>query len=631
MNAIVIAGCVIVASLLDGVQAPQGEPVLTVRGDGAAHPISYLSWDTEGGNRAAMNLLYAPVRLWMGQGDSWTEVSPEDSRIRWSVNAAPSSMSIAVSAELSDAARLRLIFPFNPRAAATTFIPAGWSGPNEMTLPGIISAPDFGQMMVSAEGSEALRAALLGRRVGEHAIDLQFEWPVAAGESTSLRLDFAPSWLPIPVGFGDGPLWRAIRRGWYNMLQPSAQWGQPGRRQSAPPGLLGNNVVSDPVSCVLHMAADHVLLQPELAPGISAAAPLRNTVDWWLDNGISPNGEMVAWRDVHGMLDANAGPLIAAWCYVEATEDRHWASARIGTLEFLADYLAGRDLDGNGLVESVYSGNYGSQIGRLGASAYDAINSGHEDAYLNALTYRAWRCLADVERKLDRSERVDHYNALADRLRASYRDRFYNPETGWLAWWISKDGELHDLSAPMITSIAIMYGLVEVEAGQDMLRHLWTKMESAGFDRFDLGIPLTLVPVRKGEYQQPGPGQPTGTYGRPAEEDGSDTFQHYLNGGCCVSDTYYFLTALYMTGEGEKADRVLGAMLKRQVEGVFENGGGFQNGVVDEYPRGAEFYDWHGNTTGYEGHLVYSFSFLQAVLYRDEALRKKVLRPLLTE
>jgi hypothetical protein len=106
MNAIVIAGCVIVASLLDGVQAPQGEPVLTVRGDGAAHPISYLSWDTEGGNRAAMNLLYAPVRLWMGQGDSWTEVSPEDSRIRWSVNAAPSSMSIAVSAELSDAARL---------------------------------------------------------------------------------------------------------------------------------------------------------------------------------------------------------------------------------------------------------------------------------------------------------------------------------------------------------------------------------------------------------------------------------------------------------------------------------------------------------------------------------------------
>ena len=57
-------------------------------------------------------------------------------------------------------------------------------------------------------------------------------------------------------------------------------------------------------------------------------------------------------------------------------------------------------------------------------------------------------------------------------------------------------------------------------------------------------------------------------------------------------------------------------MLNRQAKGVYPNGGGFQNGVINRYPEGAEFLDWQGNTCGYEGHLVYSWIFLQAVLLR---------------
>jgi hypothetical protein len=615
-------------SLLKDVSVPQGNPVVVLRGDGSAQPITFLSWDTEGGDRAAMNLLYAPVSLSVQSDGEWIQIPADGARSHWSVSLDGATFTIRVHTDDPAVSRLRLVFPFNPRIAATTFFPTDWTGTNKMQLPGIISSPDFGQMRLSAHGHEGIRAALLGSRIGEHTIDLQLEWPAGGDDTSDMIFILDPVWLPTPSGFNDEELWRAIRRGWFNMLQPSSQWGKPGRTQSAPPGLLSNNVVSDPVSCVLHMAADHVLLQPELAPGISTAVPLRNTVDWWLDNGIAENGEMVSWRNVHGMLDANAGPLIGAWCYVEASGDIAWASDRIGTLEFLANYLAKRDLDGNGLVESVYSGNYGTQIGRLGASAYDTINSGHEDAYLNALTYRAWRCLADLERKLGREERMDHYTQLADRLKAAYKKRFYNPKTGWLAWWISKDGERHDLSAPMITSIAIMYGLVEPDNGRTMLEKLCVKIDAVGFERIDLGIPLTLEPVRKGDYSQPRPGRPAGTYGRPFREDGSDTFQQYLNGGCCVSDTYYFLTALYMLGLGDRADHILSAMLKRQVEGVFQNGGGFQNGVVDAFPHGAEFYDWSGNTTGYEGHLIYSFSFLQAILYRNKSLRHKVLRPL---
>ena len=78
-----------------------------------------------------------------------------------------------------------------------------------------------------------------------------------------------------------------------------------------------------------------------------------------------------------------------------------------------------------------------------------------------------------------------------------------------------------------------------------------------------------------------------------------------------MSDAVYFMTALYMVGEAEKADRILRAMLERQEKGVFPNGGGFQDGVINAHPQGAEFYTWDGTTCGYEGHLTYSYSFLQ--------------------
>lgn len=184
----------------------------------------------------------------------------------------------------------------------------------------------------------------------------------------------------------------------------------------------------------------------------------------------------------------------------------------------------------------------------------------------------------------------------------------------------------------MINSMAIEYGLVEPAQGRDILSRIWKRIEDGGFNRFDLGVPLTLVPVRKGDYLQAKPGKPASTIcGAPEREDGTDTFGMYLNGWCCVSDAVHFMTALYIVGEDEKADRILQAMLERQEKGVFPNGGGFQNGVIDSYPKGAEFFTWDGQTCGYEGHLTYSFSFLQAVLLREPAFRDRLFRPMIRE
>ncbi|HTL27593.1 MAG TPA: GH116 family glycosyl hydrolase, partial [Tepidisphaeraceae bacterium] len=472
------------------------------------------------------------------------------------------------------------------------------------------------QMRLSAKEDVTIKGRLVGSRA-DHIVDVALDIP-----STGVTLKLEPVILPTPAGI-DANTWAMARRGWWNAIEPSAQWGDQSRKFSAPAGILANNVVSDPVSCLIHLWADQILLTPEFDKDIHLADLVRRTIDWWIDHRTKPTGEVYAYWDHADMLDANASPLMAAWDYVEASRDRTWLSQRIEKLEFIADYLVKRDLDGDGLIESTHSGNYGTLVEPMRAgSAWDTINAGYKDAYCNVLIYRALRCMADLEAQLKRPEKQAIYKEQADKLKASYVKTFFNPKTGWLAWWISKDGEMHDISAPMITNLAICYGLVEPKQGREMLDRLWAKIEAVGFKRFDLGIPITLAPIRRGDYLMGLEGA-----GVPKTEDGSDTFQQYLNGGCMVSDAVHFITALHIVGEGDRGDRVLNAMLERQHKGVFPNGGGFQNGVVNEFPKGAEFYTWDGQTTGYEGHLTYSFGFLQAIFLRDPAYRARLLRP----
>ena len=136
-------------------------------------------------------------------------------------------------------------------------------------------------------------------------------------------------------------------------------------------------------------------------------------------------------------------------------------------------------------------------------------------------------------------------------------------------------------------------------------------MQEAGFSRFDLGIPSTLVPIRRGDYLLPD------AAGCPKREDGSDTFGFYMNGGISAGQALHFMMAHYVVGEGRVADRILRAMLARQSQG------GFQNGVVNEYPKGIDWTTWDGKPCGYEGYLSDTYRWLQAVLLRDPAFRER--------
>lgn len=620
--------------------------------------VFHLGWDTEGGDRAEHNLLHAPLRLDVQIDGEWSDVwrpahvfqtrvmalSRHElvyafqlvgylgplSELAWTIRIKDGGISMrfavqSVPAGAERIAGLRLVFPFDLDMCATTVIASSWTPTGHAVLPVVISAPDQGAMLLRCPGQPGLEGVWQGSRSWKQA---DFVLTLPAPDPSGFALEFTPAHLPAPPDLQDPKRWAAARRGWFNLLQVHAECGRAQGELHSPAGVWANNVISNPVSSLLCLLGDHVLLRPELAPGVALAPLLSRTIDYWMTKEIAPDGRIYYVENganVQPVMDANPAVLIAAWCHVEAAGDMDWLRERIERLEFVARYMEQRDTDGDGLIESVQSGNSGSHA--RPDSAWDTFCSGHKNAYINALAYRALRCMADLESRMNRSEQAGHYGVLADRLRCAYRSAFYNPETGWLGWWRSQDGVLHDVHSDTPASMAAAYGLIAADDGRQMLDAWWEALLRTDFRRFDLGLPLMLRPIPKAD-QITDEGSRLQRYFVSQQEGGLDTFGRWLNGGCCVSNTYWFLLASYVTGNRQRADGILDAMLKRQADGVFPNGGGFQNGIVDRMPFGAEFFEWDGKTSGYEGHLVYSWAFLQCVCLRNPSFCARVLRPL---
>jgi hypothetical protein len=614
------------------------QPVLRVESDAQRAQISFLSWDTEGGDRAKTNLLRlnSPVVLRVRVGGVWrtsdememrtqntqkgetSYVLPvaADAEVHWSVRRSPGQFTMSVLGRghgMQEVEAVEMLFPFDPKITPTTILPQTWSADGHGILPAVISAPDFGQILLG-DTKSGITARLEGNR-DQHTVDLILELPgVARGEVSTLT--FTPVRLAAPEGMTNNALWQTVRRGWFNTWQPSSRWGDQNRPHSAPVGILSNNVISDPVSFALQFYADQALWTPEVAPGISVMDQVRRSIDWWLDHRMDPTGEVVGYWNYRNFLDANPGILISSWDYVEATADHVWLKERIERLELLSTFLEQRDVDGDGMVEATQSGNYNTLIEPARSCCWwDALNCGHKDGYTNALIYRAWRCLAELEGQLGRINKQKHFTDLAERLKAVYFKTLYNPATGWLAWWKSADGTLHDYATPIVNGMAIEYGLVEADTGRQILSRLRTKMQDVGFTRFDLGLPCTLEPVHRADYLQPE------GLGIPSREDGTDTFQNYMNGGISAGHTLHFIMAHHIVGEPEMGDEILQAMLGRQAKV------GFQNGVQNKGNEGIDWTNWKGAPRGYEGYLADVFMFMQASVLREPSLRARFYRP----
>jgi hypothetical protein len=133
---------------------------------------------------------------------------------------------------------------------------------------------------------------------------------------------------------------------------------------------------------------------------------------------------------------------------------------------------------------------------------------------------------------------------------------------------------------------------------------IFTKMEDVGFNRFDLGLPGNLVPIKKGDYQSDE--TPPERFGVPRLEDGSDGFQFYENGGATGCWVYYAIKALCITGRKKRAAELMRAMLQSYANNSFLGFG--ENGMSKDWR------DWNGGCHGYEGLLTDNFMALLCIV-----------------
>jgi len=493
---------------------------------------------------------------------------------------------------------------FNQKKNHATLLGLMRPGERKMALPCVLHLPDRGTLRITSDVPGAALDYDAVRQI-EDTPNVKIAFPAATAERPSVlyRLEVTQIYPQI-AGIEGNPLYDGFRRDFLNLFQVNP------RLQ-----MLGNNASSDPVAFTVYKYAELAAVAPPLADGLTCLDLVRMTLDRYLAGalgygqvgyGMSPTDAILCkWATPWTSTDSMPSLVLAACRYAEASKDRAWAEKNYAGVAAWARQMVARDTDGNGLIEYPSTGNYNDRPlrDRRPANWWDTINFGHEDAYSNALIYHAARRFAALARELGHADDAADFDRRADRLKAAYLPGFLNPETGIIAGWRSKDGQLHDYGFTFVNGAAVAYGLVEGAQANAIMDKLLAKMKEVGYTRFDLGLPGNLVPVRKGDYVFEK--TPPERFGEPLREDGSDGFQYYENGGATGCFSYFLIKALYTLGRAEDARRIFHPMLKGYADGNFQ---GFEeNGMSRDWR------DWKGGGHGYEGLLVDNYFTLLAV------------------
>ena len=379
---------------------------------------------------------------------------------------------------------------------------------------------------------------------------------------------------------------------------------------------LANNSSSDACTFTLFLYAEMARYTPELVKGLTAMDLVRNTLNRYME-GMKGYGQVgydenLGWSSKFNSSDSMPSLIISACYYIIKTKDYKWAAKNYTGIKQWAESMIETDTDNDGIIEYGYSGNANTWYAReennfkRPANWWDTIGFGHDDAYSNALAYRACTLLSEVATNLNNTEDGKYFASFASKLKSNYYNRFYNPDTGVLAGWKSADGKLHDYYFTFVNSIAICYGLIGEEEAKRIMNRLLAKMKEVGFTDFTLGLPGNLIPVRREDYTDKDK-----RYGYGEKEDGSDGFQIYENGGATGCYAYFTIHALFKLGMNKEAKAILFPMLESYKKGEFEG-----NCPGSEMTK--DWKTWSGECWGYEGFLVDNYLALLAVLDLSE-------------
>jgi hypothetical protein len=442
---------------------------------------------------------------------------------------------------------------------------------------------------------------------------IEFPYASDAGESTatlslpSATLDHklivytfdVTAIYPNVPGIATDPRFDAFRRNWLNALQLNPSFPA-----------LANNTASDTCAFCYYEFADIAAMTPPLGEGLTALDLVRQTLDRILKGGKAYG------LATPGAACSDTFPSLivaAANCVREGLNDA-WLAANYDGIRGWTDAMLATDTDGNGLIKYGISGNSG--IWPSGAPPFrpsnwwDTIGFGHEDAYANALAYRALADMAMMATRMHNSREAERYRTAATKLRDGYFQRFYDPVTGILGGWRSADGKLHNYYFLWVNGIAIHYGLVTRSQANTIMNKLMAKMREVGYNRFDMGLPGNLVSVALADCVD---NRENGRYGCGVRPDNSDGFQKYENGGATGAFAFFTLAALYDLGRKAEADTILFAMLDEYGRSGFDQRG--TNGMSNDWRQ------WNGAPWGYEGLLTDDYYALLAVPLRQAEVR----------
>ena len=396
-----------------------------------------------------------------------------------------------------------------------------------------------------------------------------------------------------------------FRRNWLNIFQLSPYVPA-----------LANNTASDTCAFCYYEYADIAALTPPLAEGLTACDLVRQSLDRILAGGTAYG---MPGNGPYPSVSSDTYPsmiIAAANCVRDGSRDV-WLRENYSGLRNWAEAMLVTDSDGDGLIKYSLSGD--SWIWRFEKDGspkfrpsnwWDTLGFGHEDAYANALAYRALPNMAMMAKRVGRADDATRYLAAAEKLRAAYFKRFFDPVTGILGGWRSADGELHDYYFLWVNGIAIHYGLIERPEANAIMDKLMAKMKEVGYHSFSMGLPGNLVSVALKDCANM---HGVARWGCGSKADNSDGFQIYENGGATGSFAFFTLAALYDLGRKAEADEILFPMLDTYGKCGFEG--------MDSHGYSADWKRWDGTFEGYEGYLTDNYYALLAVPLRQDELR----------
>jgi Bacterial alpha-L-rhamnosidase 6 hairpin glycosidase domain len=465
---------------------------------------------------------------------------------------------------------------------------------NLLSIPALMHFPGQGSMRITANVPDLGLTYQSTRR--QPIASLMFSGATFEHKHVVYTLDVTAIYPDVP-GIADDVRFDAFRRNWLNILQVNPAYPA-----------LANNTASTSCAFCYYEFADIAALTPPLAEGLTALDVVRMTLDRVLAGGTA-YGLPMPGNFPTPSSDTFPSMLIAAADCVRAGESDKWLAANYEGIRGWAESMLATDTDGNGLFKYSVSGNSGIWPDGFPmvrpSNWWDTIGFGHEDAYGNALAFRALRDLAMMAVKLGKSADAARYQAAAEKLRRAYYDRFFDPETDVLGGWRSADGKLHDYYFLWVNGIAIHYGLVEKPQANAIMDKLLAKMKEVGYDKFNMGLPGNLITVALKDYVHK---TPDGRFGGGVLPDNSDGFQNYENGGATGCFAFFTLAALYDLGRNEEADQILFAML-----GEFDHCG-FEG--FDAKNHSYDWRRWDGTAMGGEGFLADNYYTLLAVPLR---------------